>query len=264
MKTAITVAFGNKKGGVGKTTTTAHFAAALKRRNKKVLLVDLDSQGNLSKHFGVDTYGKPSIVEFLLGQADFPFAMIKTHGVDLIPGDNRLADLENTLANDTARRLIFKDRCAKELVLKTALSDVVKQYDFVLFDCPPSDGLITFNALAAVDHLIIPFKPDLYSIWGATDILKLVDLIKDRGINKDLEASAMLCNEYDQRQKIDEASLHEVRRIFGKIVLSTIIRRSVDIKEAAAAREDVFTFYEDGRGAEDFEAATREILRRIS
>ncbi|NMI00502.1 ParA family protein [Pseudonocardia acidicola] len=249
----ITVA--NQKGGVGKTTSTVNVAAALAMHGIRVLVIDLDPQGNASTALGVEhRAGTPSVYEALLGEISLLEAAAQsTASPNLlcVPATIDLAGAEIELVSMVAR----------EARLKQALADHVLDQldvDYVLIDCPPSLGLLTVNALVAAAEVLIPIQCEYYALEGLGQLLSNIDLVRSH-LNTRLHVSTILLTMYDGRTKLADQVTSEVRQHFGGTVLRTVIPRSVKVSEAPGYSQTVLAYDPGSRGAMSYVDAAREI-----
>ncbi len=244
----------NQKGGVGKTTSAVNLAAALASRGLRVLVVDLDPQGNASTALGVDhSPGTPNVYDVLV--EDRPLAEIvqKTPVENLFcaPATVDLAGAEIELVSVVAR----------ENRLKRALAAYDEPFDYVFVDCPPSLGLLTVNALVAAREVVVPIQCEFYALEGLGQLLHNVELIRTH-LNPDLEVSTVLLTMYDSRTKLAEQVAAEVRGHFGEKVLDAAIPRSVRISEAPGYGQTVLTYDPSSRGALAYLDAAHEMAER--
>ena len=238
------VAVANQKGGVGKTTTAVNVAAALARAGSKVLVVDLDPQGNASTALGAvredDTLG---LYEVLVGEASLEEIIQEcpdVSGLFSAPSPVDLAGAEIEIVADERR----------EYILREALEPVVSQakFDYVFIDCPPSLGLLTLNALVAAREVLLPIQCEYYALEGLSQLLKTVDLVKSH-LNPDLQVSAIVLTMYDGRTRLASQVVEEVRTHFGATVLDTIIPRAVRVSEAPSHAQTIITYDPTSSGA---------------
>ena len=248
----------NQKGGVGKTTSTVNLAAALAMHGVRVLVIDLDPQGNTSTALGVEhRLGTPSVYETLLGEMRLAeTAVPSTASPDLlcVPATIDLAGAEIELVSMVAR----------ENRLKQALSDEALDelgVDYVFIDCPPSLGLLTVNALVAANEVLIPIQCEYYALEGLGQLLSNIDLVRSH-LNTTLLVSTILLTMYDGRTKLADQVSTEVRSHFGTTALRTVIPRSVKVSEAPGYSQTVLAYDPGSRGAMAYVDAAREIAER--
>lgn len=246
----------NQKGGVGKTTTAVNIAAALAIQGLRVLVIDLDPQGNASTALGVDhRSGIPSSYELLLGETTLSEATAQSpHSPNLfcVPATIDLAGAEIELVSMVAR----------ETRLKNALSDsFAESIDYVFIDCPPSLGLLTVNALVAAREVLVPIQCEYYALEGVGQLLRNIELVQAH-LNKELHVSTVLLTMYDARTKLADQVATEVRNHFGDRVLSATIPRSVKVSEAPGYGTTVLDYDPGSRGAMSYLDAGREIAMR--
>jgi chromosome partitioning protein len=248
------LAVANQKGGVGKTTSTVNLAAALVQHGLRVLVVDLDPQGNASTAFSVDHHaGVPSVYDVLVGDksmAEVSVGVADLPGLRCAPATIDLAGAEIELVSVVAR----------EWRLQRALA-TVEDVDYILIDCPPSLGLLTLNAMVASPEVLIPIQCEFYALEGLSQLLKNVELVKSH-LNPDLHVSTILLTMYDGRTRLADQVAAEVRSHFGEMVLESVIPRSVRISEAPGFGQTVLTYDPASRGARAYEAAARDLNQR--
>ncbi|MDR7302019.1 chromosome partitioning protein [Haloactinomyces albus] len=250
----------NQKGGVGKTTSTVNLAAALALQGLKVLVIDLDPQGNASTALGVEHRSSvPSVYEVLLGEigiADAAAESTQSQNLFCVPATIDLAGSEIELVTMVAR----------EARLKEALrSEVLDGFDvdYVFIDCPPSLGLLTVNAMVAADEVVIPIQCEYYALEGLGQLLSNIELVQSH-LNPALTVSTILLTMYDGRTKLADQVTSEVREHFGELALRTVIPRSVKISEAPGFGQTVLTYDPGSRGSMSYLDAAREIAERGS
>lgn len=246
------IAFINQKGGVGKTTSTANVGACLAAFGKKVLLIDLDPQANLSIHFGVNVQGKDSSVyQLMCGKKKASEILIKTSvsGLDIIPSDIDLASAEVELVNTVGR----------ETIVKFYIEEMLGMYDYVLIDCPPSLGLLTLNALTVANEIFIPLQTEFFALQGVSKLLQTFDVIKKR-LNSSLEITGIIPCMYDSRTKLGQAVLDKIKEYFEDKVFATNIRKNIKLSESTSHGVPIIVYAPESNGAQDYEALTKEII----
>ncbi|MDR2035825.1 MAG: AAA family ATPase [Coriobacteriales bacterium] len=252
---AIIVAIINQKGGVGKSTTAVNLAAALGELKKKILLVDLDPQGNATSGFGVEKDGELMCVyDGLINEAPAESLIIKkvAENVDLIPATINLAGAEVELMNEYAR----------EHRLADLLEPIRDAYDIILVDCPPSLGQLTINGLTAATYLIIPIQCEFYALEGLTKLLETEKIVKTR-INRDLEILGVLMTMYDSRTSLAKQVVNEVQAHFGDKVFETKVPRTVRLAEAPSFGESILSYDNKGKGAQAYRDLAKEVIHRV-
>jgi chromosome partitioning protein len=250
----------NQKGGVGKTTSAVNLAAAMGLAGLKVLVIDLDPQGNASTAFGIDHYEDASgSFDVLLDGASIASMMTQAQGFDslwVLPATLDLAGADIELITTVAEG-------KRPFLLKTALSQFLADHemDYIFIDCPPSLGLLTINALAAVKEVLIPIQCEFYALEGVQQLLRTIEFVKER-INPELEVSTILLTMYNSTTNLSSSVVEEVRGYFGKKVLATVIPRSTYVAEAPSFGQSVMTYDPGSTGAVAYLAAAREITER--
>ena len=248
------IAIANRKGGVGKTTTTVNVATAMAATGKKVLVIDLDPQGNASTSMGIDKRGRMvSSYEVLLGARKLSEAIVWTEipNFSLVPSSPDLAGAEIELV----------DMDNREYALKKAIQRDAVNYDYVLIDCPPSLSLVTINALVAANAVIVPLQCEFLALEGITDLIRNINTIKKR-FNPSLELQGVVLTMYDKRNNPPQPLDPHARNFFGKKVYNTVIPRNVRISEAPSHGKPVLLYDFKCPGSQAYISLTGEVLKR--
>ncbi|HCX32505.1 MAG TPA: chromosome partitioning protein [Rhodocyclaceae bacterium] len=243
----------NQKGGVGKTTTAVNLAASLAVLGHRVLLADLDPQGNATTGVGVPKTGAaPTVYQLLLGEAGFDEVRITTRfGFDLLPANRELAGAEVELVGMEGR----------ESRLKSVLAQAAPPYDYVLFDCPPALNLLTLNGLVAARAVIIPMQCEYYALEGLSDLVATLRQVRAR-LNPALEIEGLLRTMYDPRSTLAQQVSNDLERHFGARVYRTVIPRNVRLAEAPSYGTPAILFDRSAKGSHAYRALAREMLER--
>lgn len=247
------IAITNQKGGVGKTTTSVNLGACLASLGKKVLLVDIDPQGNTTSGVGINKADVENcIYDVLINEVDPHEAVIQTAvpNLSIIPATIQLAGAEIELVPTISR----------EVRLKKSLSLIKDEYDYVLIDCPPSLGILTINSLTASDSLIIPIQCEFYALEGLSQLLNTVRLVQ-KHLNTSLQIEGVLLTMFDARTNLGIQVIEEVKKYFQNKVYQTIIPRNVRLSEAPSHGQAIITYDPRSKGAEVYLELAKEVIQ---
>ncbi len=248
------ISFSNQKGGVGKTTTCVNMAAYLATFGKKVLLVDLDPQGNATTGLGFSkSQLKKSVYNVMIEEEDVKDNILDTEieGLTLLPANIDLAGAEV--------ELVYKKN--REKVLKNALDKVKADYDYILIDCPPSLGLLTINALAGADSVIIPIQSEYYALEGLSQLMNSISLVRSH-LNRNIKVEGVVLTMYDGRSTISKQISAEIKKYFTKKLYEIVIPRNIRLSEAPSHGKPIILHDPKCMGARAYSALTEEFLKK--
>ena len=246
------IAIANQKGGVGKTTTAVNVSTILAKKNKKVMLIDADPQGNASSGLGLEKEVENSLYDVLINdvkiQQTLQDTCIKT--LKVCPSNMNLAGAEVELVSQMSR----------EQRLKEKVDEIKDEYDYIIIDCPPSLGLITLNAFTAADSVLIPVQCEYYALEGLGQLLNTINLVK-KHLNKSLEIEGAVLIMYDIRTNLSNQVVKEVKRYFEDKVYKTVIPRNIKLSEAPSFGMPITLYDAKSKGARAYEKLAREIIK---
>lgn len=251
------IAFTNQKGGVGKSTSCINIGAVLGNMGFKVLVIDLDPQGNCTQGFSFnenELQEKNTIYDVLINEVPMKDSILNTKykNVDLVPAYIVLANAELELASAMSR----------EAILQNALIDSNIDYDYILFDLPPNLGLLTLNGLVSASEVIIPIDIGIFAISGINQLVKIINMVK-RKINQDLDITGILLTKVDGRTNLSKEMQANLTKIFGDKLFKNVIHNNVKIAEAQREQTPICYYDKNSKGAIEYELITKEIIHRI-
>lgn len=241
----------NQKGGVGKTTTVVNLASALGFNKKKVLVIDMDPQGNSTSGFGIDD-SDVTVYDVLTHEQDINNAIQKTKSknVDIIPANSDLCGLEIELLS------VEK----KEYLLKEEIGKIPQNYDFIIIDCPPSLGIMSINALVSSHSVLIPIQCEYYALEGVSQLMNTVNIIR-KGLNPELEIEGVLLTMYDSRNNLSEDVKRETENYFKDKLFDTVIPRNIRLAEAPSFGESIIYYDKNSKGAIAYLSLAKELIK---
>ncbi len=242
------IAITNHKGGVGKTTSAVNIGAGLARNGKKILLIDIDPQANLSQSLGIKK-SDAMLYEAMRNNAVLsPISILEN--LEIIPSSADLSNLESELSAEAGR----------EYILDEILSPLKSHFDYIFIDCPPSLGLLTINAFTTATEIFIPLQAHYLAIKGLTKIVEVIEKVKKR-LNKNLVISGVIITQYDKRKVLHRDVAEKIISYFGEKVFNTRIRDNIALAEAPSTGQDIFRYSQKSYGAEDYANLCQEILK---
>lgn len=247
------IAIANQKGGVGKTTTAVNLSACLAYRGKKVLVIDIDPQGNTTSGLGIDKKRlKRSTYDVLVNDVNICEVIMDTNveNLQICPSNIELAGAEVELVSMISR----------ESRLKTAISDIRDEFDFILIDCPPSLGLLTLNSLTAADKILVPIQCEYYALEGLSQLMNTVQLVK-KHLNPYIDVEGVVLTMFDARTNLSLQVVEEVKKYFKNKVYSTIIPRNVKLSEAPSFGMPIIQYDPKSKGAECYLELADEVIQ---
>ena len=253
----------NQKGGVGKTCTSINLAAALQMKHKKVLVIDLDGQANLTEALGLSIEEEQTVYGAMCGQ--YPLPLVKLHnGITVSPSCLDLSAAESELISEPGRELILKGLISepgRELILKGLITKAIakEHFDYVIIDCPPSLGLLTLNALTSADYIIIPVQAQYLAMRGMAKLMDIIRIVQER-LNPNLRVGGIVITQFDRRKTLNRSVREIVNDSFHEKVFNTVIRDNVALAEAPINGKTIFEYNPKSNGASDYMSLAKEVL----
>ncbi len=251
---AYVISIVNQKGGVGKTTTAVNLGAFLAKKRKKVLIIDLDPQGNATSGYGFEKASlENTVYDLLVNEEDIANVITNTNvkNVDMCPTNINLAGAEVELVSAISR----------ETILKRALEPVLDKYDYIIIDCPPSLGLLTINALTACEGVIVPIQGEYYALEGLAQLVDTINMIKKK-LNPVIGIMGVVITMHDRRTQLTKQVVEEVQKYFGDKVFKTFIPRNVRLAEAPSHGLTIDEYDAKSKGSIAYQALANEVLKR--
>ena len=248
------IAVANQKGGVGKTTTTINLSACLAEAGKKVLVIDVDPQGNTTSGLGIDKNDvENTVYELMLGEAELKECIYQSvmEGLEVIPSNVNLAGAEIELID-------IKDR---EYILKKITQSIKDEYDFIILDCPPSLSMLTVNAMTAANTVLVPIQCEYYALEGLSQLMRTIDLVTKK-LNPELEMEGVVFTMYDARTNLSLQVVENVKSNLNRTVYKTIIPRNVRLAEAPSHGLPINLYDSKSAGAESYRMLAEEVIHR--
>ena len=250
-----TIAIANQKGGVGKTTTSINLSSSLATKDKKILVIDTDPQGNTTSGFGIDKNNlETTIYELILGECSISDCIIKNviHNISVVPSNVNLAAAEI--------ELIGIDK--KEYILKNEVDYIKEEYDFIIIDCPPSLNMLTINAMTTADSVLVPIQCEYYALEGLSQLIHTINLVKER-LNPDLEMEGAVFTMYDARTNLTMQVVENVKQNLNQKIYNTLIPRNIKLAEAPSHGMPINLYDAKSAGAEAYMLLADEIISNI-
>ncbi len=250
-----TIAIANQKGGVGKTTTSINLSSSLAAKDKKILVIDTDPQGNTTSGFGIDKNNlETTIYELILGECSISDCIIKNviHNISVVPSNVNLAAAEI--------ELIGIDK--KEYILKNEVDYIKEEYDFIIIDCPPSLNMLTINAMTTADSVLVPIQCEYYALEGLSQLIHTINLVKER-LNPDLEMEGAVFTMYDARTNLSMQVVENVKQNLNQKIYNTLIPRNIKLAEAPSHGMPINLYDAKSAGAEAYMLLADEIISNI-
>ncbi len=250
------IAITNQKGGVGKTTTTVNLAAALGQYKKKVLIIDIDSQGNATQGLGINKHdiqltNQTTRALLLESDRDIREYIVKT--------DFKNLSIIGTTQDLASFEFDYKGDMKKDLILKSKIESIKDEYDYILIDCPPTLNTLTLNGMAAANSVLIPVQSEFYALEGMTQLLNSIQLCK-KHLNTSLKIEGILLTMFSTNTNLSESVRSEVKKYFEKYVYDTVIRRNIALAEAPSYGRPIFYYDKRSKGSQDYNSLAKEVL----